>query len=87
MIPDKAYSLAMSAGYIPVPRKTTGGYDNVPIKAEPQWHIDCLNAGFWQALEKVIPMNTTWRGIAGEFVDLILTGQPTDTFWAELLDK
>ena len=99
MISDKAYSVAMSAGYIPVPRKD----------GKPQWEKDFIHPSFWECLSKALGwrvrardqfhnemleyefqyqgavMEYSWEYVAKKFYDIILTGGSTDEFWNDLL--
>lgn len=59
------------------------------------YEVIVLDPTFWQSLGKSLgweesePTNPLgipkWRNEAGIFYDLILTNQPTDIFWQELL--
>ena len=61
------------------------------------WEIVALDATFWQALGKALGWENEqakkagvewleWKHWAFEFYDLILTNQPTDTFWQEIIN-
>ncbi len=80
MIPAKAIELAKKNGW-----KIPHGY------RDSEWQIFCLQSSFWQSLGKSLgwTMNDSVHvdcANAHDFYDLILTEQPTDKFWADLLD-
>lgn len=89
-IPEEAYSLAMSQGYIPSPRRVSAP-ELIGMKGEtkavPHWCSDALQPYFWQALGKALGWNEkTLKEAPHYFYDLILQGQSTDEFWKELIN-
>lgn len=89
-IPREAIDKAISGGWLGGNWDTynNGGFD---------WQHIVLDPTFWQALGKALGWGTNWNptvendqyleewyDTAHRFYDLILQGQPTNQFWADL---
>lgn len=90
MIPRQTIELTVRHGWKGIRGMTDGRY------LHHHWQHIALDPTFWQALGKALGWGNSeilenaeplphWRLRAIGFFDLILTGQPTDKFWSELL--